>query len=277
MLTEGKSASMDPDDPDGYEDLVQVLQELPLLNGKVESIRIVSQRIFLDSKHLERRVVKRLLSLAKQASGEQRDTDEEWLDLLGLSRNPQTVWLKGPLICSVGSDKISTAVFPGGIGLSSQTIDCMTDLVCPAIRLLTIENLTSYHQWIGRHGGENDDELVIYTGGFPNRTLQKFLSKLSTAFEGTATTLKMRHWGDIDLGGIKIYKFLQANFLPELRPFRMDTAILLQNESHAAAISSDYAEQIRQALAEEQYADWHELLQFMLDRGIRLEQESIVD
>jgi hypothetical protein len=150
-------------------------------------------------------------------------------------------------------------------------------LVCPASRLLTVENLTNYHQWIGRQGGENEDELVIYTGGFPNRTLQTFLSKLFTAFEGAATTPMMRHWGDIDLGGIKIYKFLQANFLPDLRPFRMDTATLLQNESQAADISSDYAEQIRQALADEQYTDWHELLQFMLDRGIRLEQESIVD
>lgn len=277
QLSEGKSANLDLDDPGGYRDMVRTLSELPLLNGRVEPIRMFSQRVFLDSKHLERRVMKRLLSVARQALGEQRESEEEWLDLLGLARNPQTVWIDGPLRCKVGSSEIYTGQFVGGIGLSSRTIERITEMVCSARRIVTIENWTSYHQWIGRLNAGEPDALVIYTGGFPHRTLQSFLSKLSASLKGGTALPEMMHWGDIDLGGIRIFQYLKANFFPWLRPYRMDVGTLIQYRSQAAAISSDYAAQLRQALQEDNYAEWHELLRSMLELGVRLEQESIVE
>jgi len=277
QLSDGKSAYLDLDDPSGYRDLVRALWELQLLNGRVEPLRTFSQRVFLDSKHLERWVLKRLLSIVKQALGEERESEEEWLDLLGLVRNPQTVWIDGSLSCRVGGSELSTGSFIGGIGLSSRTIEGIAEMACPAKRIVTIENWTSYHQWIGRPNAGNADELVIYTGGFPHRTLQSFLSKLSVALKGTEVLPEMMHWGDIDLGGIRIYQYLKTNFFPWLRPYRMDVETLVQYRSQAAAIGSDYADQLRQALNDENYAEWHELLRSMLELGLRLEQESIVE
>lgn len=87
----------------------------------------------------------------------------------------------------------------------------------------------------------------------------------------------MVHWGDIDLGGIRIFQYLKTNFFPWLRPYRMDVDTLVHYRSQAAPIGSDYADQLRQALNDENYAEWHELLQSMLELGVRLEQESIVE
>jgi len=276
-LAQGKSSHLDVDDPEGYADLVRTLNELPLSEGKVVSVRILSQRLFQDSKHLERQVMKRLLTLTRQASGEHRETDEEWLDFLGLARNPQSVLLCGPLDFQSGGKKVCTGDFPGGLGLSGQTIESMADLSTSARRIVTIENLSSYHQWLEQHAGLNGEELVIYTGGYPQRILQTFLKKLSNSIKNVTNSPETCHWGDIDLGGIRIFEYLKAQFFQHLQPLRMDADTLLKYESRAATVSSEYASQIRQALNDPQYADWHPLLNIMLERGVRLEQESIAD
>ncbi|WP_248928628.1 Wadjet anti-phage system protein JetD domain-containing protein [Paenibacillus hamazuiensis] len=278
-LSQGKSPHLDVDDPSGYEDLVRALSELPLLEGNSVSIRLFSQRLFQDSKHLERSVLKRLLALAKMASGEQRDTEEEWLDLLGLARNPQYVWLSGPLTFQIDSRELSCEPFAGGVGLSAETVRKMTEVATTARRIVTIENLTSYHQWLEQRCDRSAEELVIYTGGYPRRLLQSFFRKLSGAVRPAGDRLmpEAYHWGDIDIGGIRIYEYVKARFIPHLQPLWMDAATLLKYEAAAAEASEEYAVQLRQALSDPQYADWRPVLEMMLEKGIRLEQEVISD
>lgn len=276
-LSQGKCSHLDIDDLEGYADLVRTLNELSLLDGKGVSLRIFSQRLFQDSKHLERQVLKRLLAITRQSSGEMRETEEEWLDFLGLARSPQTVLLSGPLLFQSEGKEISTAAFPGGVGLSAQTVESMTILSTSARRILTIENLSSFHQWLEQHADLRGEELVVYTGGYPHRALQNFLRKLSDSLLGASGGPEIYHWGDIDLGGIRIFEFLKAEFFPHLRPLRMDVETLLKYQSRAATIGAEYSAQLRQTLNDPQYSDWHPVLTVMLERGIRLEQESITD
>ncbi|HEX7066282.1 MAG TPA: Wadjet anti-phage system protein JetD domain-containing protein [Bacillales bacterium] len=276
LLAAGNTAHLELDDTDGYQDLVLLLQELPLLE-QAEPVRLVSQRLFKDSKHLERCVQRRLLSLAKQASGEERETEEEWLDYLGLVKNPQSVLISGPLTFLTSDNaKVDTRVFAGGVGLSAQTVENMRELRTDARRIVTIENLTSYHQWISRDSGRREAELVLYTGGFPHRTMQSFLRKLAMSLAADER-VEVFHWGDIDLGGIRIFEYLRDQFFPALQPMLMDVETLLRYESSAAAISPEYARNIAEALADARLARWQPVLQTMRERGIRLEQESIVE
>jgi hypothetical protein len=277
-LEQGKTAHLDPDDAEGMADLVRTLNELPLLGDRSVPIRIFSQRLFRDTKHLERHVIKRLVSLAKQASGEQLETEEEWLDWLGLTRNPQSVWLCGPLVFRTGDGRqADTDAFPGGIGLSAETIGAMTHVSTSARRILTIENWTSYHRHLEQRSVPAGEELVIYTGGYPHRVLQTFLLKLAKAADKATDPPEFFHWGDIDLGGIRIFQLLQSRFFPQLRPYRMDAETLLRYEAQAAPVSDEYADRLRQALDDPRYAPWLPVLQVMLERRIRLEQESIAE
>jgi DNA topoisomerase VI subunit A len=229
--------------------------------------------MFQDSKHLERFVLKRLLALVKQASGEQRDTDEEWLDLIGLARNPQYVYIKGHLKFRMeGGAWISLAKLKGGVGLSWHTVDQMTDLSTKAHRVITVENLTSYHQWLEQRALFDTEELVIYTGGFPHRILQHFLKSLSGVIEREGMTLQMLHWGNIDLGGIRIFQYLKSRLLPQLEPLWMDVGTLIRYERHTATITDEYASQIQNVLGDPQYISWVPVLKAMLERKIRLEQ-----
>lgn len=276
LLAAGKTAHLELDDEDGYQDLVLLLLELPLLE-QAEPIRLVSQRLFKDSKHIERCVQRRLLSLVKQASGEERDTEEEWLDYLGLVKNPQSVLISGPLTFLTSENvKVDARVFVGGIGLSAQTVENMHELHTTARRIVTIENLTSYHQWINHDAGRREAELVLYTGGFPHRTMQSFLRKLAGSL-ATDERVDVLHWGDIDLGGIRIFEYLREQFFPTLQPMLMNVETLLRYESSAAAISPAYARKLAEAMADTRLASWQPVLQIMRERGIRLEQESIVE
>ncbi|MFH5181602.1 Wadjet anti-phage system protein JetD domain-containing protein [Paenibacillus sp. TAB 01] len=275
-LLEGKASYLDLDSPSGYADLVRALLQLPKLGEKVISLRLFSQQVFQDSKHLEREVLKRLLSVVKQASAEQRETDEEWLDLIGLSRNPQYVYLCGPLRLRIKDEGwISTEKLMGGVGLSSQTIELVKDISTEAGRIITIENLASYHQWIEQREHYASEELVIYTGGFPHRLLQYFLSLLSLAIYKSDRPKFIMHWGDIDLGGIRIFEFLRNQLFPSLEPLWMNSAVLLKYEQQAAPISNEYASQIQAALHDPRYLGWTQVLQTMLECRKRLEQEGI--
>lgn len=276
-LAEGKTARLDPDDAQGAADLMRTLNELPLLGERAVPVRILSQRLFRDTKHLERQTLKRLIALAKTASGEQRETEEEWLDWLGLTRNPQSISLCGPLVFRTRDGKqVETSAFPGGLGLSGETIETITSLATSARCMLTIENWTSYHRYLEQPAVRAGEMLVIYTGGYPHRTLQSFFRKLTRVVSETHP-MDLFHWGDIDLGGIRIFEWLRSGFFPHLRPYRMDADTLLQYEAQAAPVSDEYAEQLRQALNDSCYADWFPVLEMMLERRIRLEQESIAE
>ncbi|MCH1640857.1 DUF2220 family protein [Paenibacillus timonensis] len=278
LLAEGKTSHLEVDDPEGYEDLVCVLLELPQLERSVP-IRLLSQKLFKDSKHIERNVQRRLLSLAKQASGEDRETEEEWLDFLGVAKNPQLVLVSGPLsFRTADSQKIDIGVFAGGVGLSDKTVEEMHQVETVATRIVTIENLATYHLWLEHASEHRGTELVLYTGGFPHRALQSFLRRLAEYLAAASEkNIEVYHWGDIDLGGIRIFEFLRKQFFTNLKPMLMDAETLLRYKSSAASISDEYAGKLEEALKDNRLIHWRPVLQTMLNQRIRLEQESIVE
>lgn len=71
--------------------------------------------------------------------------------------------------------------FAGGVGLSESTIASIDEIILSAECLVLIENLTSYEQWLRQQPDANT--LVIYTGGYPHKTLQGLLAKISQSLE----------------------------------------------------------------------------------------------
>jgi DNA topoisomerase VI subunit A len=69
--------------------------------------------------------------------------------------------------------------------------------------LLTIENLASFQ----RHVREiADNAVVIYTAGFPSPSLSKILQRLDEALPNEC---RFYHWGDRDVGGIRIFSHIE--------------------------------------------------------------------
>ena len=265
-LGERKSAGLDLDDPEGYARLAEVLRELPRLEDDIPK-RVLSHRLFRDTKVFERFVERRLVHLIQTRSGIEYDSDEDALESVGIVEYPRRVLVAGPLAIKCGNGAVvSLDAFPGGVGLSHDTIRELKVAHSKVKRIVLIENLTSWHQWVAERSGE--PEIVVYTGGFPNRTVQLLLRKL----HGLATVY---HWGDIDVGGIRIFEYIREHLIPDLVPLGMDVEHYLRYAGHGMAFNRNYARKIQAMLEDDRFVRWHDLLRLMESRGLRIEQESV--
>ena len=283
-LLERKPTGLDLDDLQGYQDLVQVLLALPELEENTPK-RVISQMLFQDSKRFEQGVERRLLSLLRKIYPEEFEKDDDYLDQVGIVENPKLTLVYGSLevatkIAAEDGRKsgLNLSVFPGGLGLSAASIKELSILDVPARTILLIENLTTYNEVIQRPAILPSPMLVIYTGGFPHKSTQKLLKKISTYLEETQNPLSLEtiyHWGDIDYGGIRIFEYIRGNFFPTLRPYRMDVTIYLEYVNTGLTFGEEQSWKLERLLNVPSYEAWYSVIKELLKHGKRIEQESI--
>ncbi|MFC5404309.1 Wadjet anti-phage system protein JetD domain-containing protein [Cohnella soli] len=273
-LSGRKSGGLDLDDPQRASDLASVLCALPGLDADVPK-RLFSLSMFGDTKYFERNVESSLLSLLRQHYfSEGMERDEELLESVGIVQNPAFVYVCGPLQLIVNDRATETGTLPGGIALSQETIRRIVRMeIAGAARIVTIENLTSYHQWITRHA-DRQDLLTVYTGGFPSRTAQQFFAKLSKA--AFLADIPVFHWGDMDVGGIRIFEYMRHQYFPKLTPLYMNEEIFLRYSDRGIPVSASYLAKIATLADDASYGEWAGLLRLMEHMQIRIEQENVV-
>ncbi|ETT74132.1 hypothetical protein C173_10041 [Paenibacillus sp. FSL R7-277] len=269
-----RSGGMDLNDLKSYVDAVRVLKELPSISGDIPK-RMLSMRVFGNSKYFERYVERRLLSIIKQGMGEASELGEGELDLIGIVPHPKPVLLGGCGQFTLNGKPLSLELFPDGMALYPETLKVFQWVELNAERIVMIENLSTYHQWFRVR--QPVSELVIYTGGFPHRILQSFLRRLWDELQITNASFSVFHWGDIDLGGLQIYRFLQRDCPFDIRPLFMDEGTLTQFGEAGGEHLERYCQKANDLLQNDSYANWHILLETMAKTGLRLEQEAVPD
>lgn len=284
-MAESKTAppELDADDPEAARDLVAALAALPQAEARPTLKRLFSLHVYRDSKRFEQSVEARLVGLLRRLRGLDDVGDEDVLDSVGIMRAPKPVLLAGPVRLRAAGRTIDLAGFADGTALFPETVFAVEAVEGDVDRIVTIENLTSYYLWVRhRAGGPGGDgpgrrELAVYTGGFPGRTLQRFFDALASWRD--AAGLRRRpdvwHWGDIDLGGIRIAAFLRERWFPDLVAVKMDRDTLFAHRTEATPLSSAYARRVREALDAGTFAGWRDVLGAMLELGVRLEQEVV--
>jgi len=275
QLTQNKTSNLNVKNLTIYQDVISVLNYLPNITDN-QLKRTLSQQLFLDSKHFENSVEQPLLSIIRKAYRDQFENKDEILPYFGIVKNSRFVRLKGPIEWTIDNNQCDAAPFIGGMGISATSVKEMEIKKIGADQIILIENLTSYEQWISQR--LHNKELVIYLGGFPHRTLQTFLKKVSVFLnEGTAPPTTILHWGDIDVGGIRIFHFIQSKFFSELQPLFMDKPTLLNYQNSAKAFPRNYMKHILALRTNPSFLEWLPILDCMLDMGVILEQECIAD
>jgi hypothetical protein len=274
---------IDLDDPEVLRDLVMVLLALPSIDGVVLK-RVFSQSVLHDSKRFEQAVERKLLAIYRRYGLVEYEKDEEYFDSLGIVEHPKLSRLSGPMRFRVNGVVTNVGSLPGGIGLSSETVEALEIESIDAKRIICVENLTSYYQMVQAVENASKDEvdcreptLVIYMGGFPHRSLQKFLRKVAVFLVGmeSAQTPKVYHWGDMDYGGILIFEFVKKLCFPTLLPYKMNVDTYEKYAEIGIPFSSSYAEKLEGLLQDSHYEVWHSLISAMLCKGKRVEQEGI--
>jgi len=145
----------------------------------------------------------------------------------------------------------------------------ITDLKADTI--ITIENKASYREYCSQMG---ENTLSIYLAGFPGPMKKLFLQKLYEYTEKFRPETRLLHWGDIDLGGFRIFRNMK-DVVPTLEPHLMDVETLLKHRGQCQGLSKGYDKLLKALLEDMGYDEFHGVIKVMFQENIRLEQEGI--
>jgi len=167
------------------------------------------------------------------------------------------------------SFRIAGQVIDGGwsvpwLAITQDTLAAVRDLQVQGRRLLTVENLVAFEEEV--RAGLDPDTIAVFTSGFPRILEQRFLSALVAAGVD-----RVDHWGDLDLGGLRILRVLDDLLPVPVRPFRMEPELLDRLPTKPL---TGYDRRGLKAWVADEAAPCRELAAAMLDRDRKVEQEG---
>ena len=264
----------DMDTPQDLERLCRLILSI-LTNDSECFLRQFSIRHFHDSKTAEKDIGRAVRVIA-EFSGKEELADlepEEILAEYNIYRNPSWLMMKGNVklqtLSSGSRTDIELGMFGGGLGISNQDIENICwDSAFPMEKVVTVENLTSFHQWkLEEHAAV----LCIYLGGYHNQVKRRFLQKLYTAYPNA----EYRHFGDIDCGGFRIWKgFMRKNGNSFCSPL-YGSGGLQSIFPVGAETDGTGQETLNKMMRDPFFCGQVELFARMLEKGMKVEQECV--
>ena len=260
-------------------DLTTAFSEYDRQNGEPVTMRAFSSQCYHDTKYFEREVRETFLRIACQydtglgALCEQEKLSvRDQLAYLGIYARPELYEFSGPCVIRTAKGDLNTAAMvPYGLALPSTAVDEILSIELTGIRRVTfIENKTNYDAYLVSE--RQEDELVLYHGGFLSPQKRKLFAKLEKAIPSDA---EVYFWADIDLGGFQMFCGLQC-LIPALRPMRMSETEVGRYWRNGLARPDTYLEKVRQALAEDRFPLFRGALRCILEHGVTIEQETML-
>ena len=239
-------------------------------NKKEETLRVFSAKEFGNSKTFENVYQSPVLKIIKASGKFKEDKDDQILAQFNLVRYPEVLEFKGRMKINLSNgDSFDFSSFFWGAYINSMTVEHIEKADLNVATMICIENKANYYNYIRNSGL---DEFVFFHGGFHSPQKVRFLTLLKT----NSFSLKVYHWGDIDLGGFRIFNSIKEIF-PCLIPYRMDKETLEKNIDKAIEITDEgYIEELKKLLGDKDYEVFHPVLKVMVEKKIKLEQESLI-
>ena len=233
-------------------------------NRKPCYIREFSIMHFQDSKYFEQ-IESRIVKVFRQFSHE--DLEMDTLELLaeyGIYRTPNYVYFKGDARISIGEEVVDLSLLKQGIGISGEDLSGIQFFDLSRIKkVITIENLTSFFRYWEK------DSLFIYLGGYHNRIRRTLLKMVYEIIPDA----KYYHFGDIDAGGFAILQDLREKTGIPFTSYHMDLDTLKQYRQYGKCLTETDRKRLEKIGEEKEFC---EVIGFMLEENIKLEQESII-
>lgn len=258
-------------------DLLAVMEALPALQAETP-YRVFSVRVFNDSKRLEA-IKPQLVSLARLGNPEwKRLPAEDVLRELNLVPNPTYLHLAGDWQLTLESGEIlSLGSFTPSVGFpAAQTAQLQSVRVHAACiehgrddAVLCIENLTTFHEFIRLQSVQrNTQYATICTYGNPSPATRRLLRLIPDS-------TPIYHWSDLDYGGLNILSQLRRLVRPDIQPYRMDVPTLDANYPRSRPLTASDKANLKKLLLRPELRDQRPVIQHLLKRGVKLEQEGV--
>ncbi len=253
--------------PDAAADIADAAKAIAARRGDDAQERLLrreSARIFRDSKRLEKLTPWLDLLLTGELAASGLESEHLWSSL-GLRREPQPVLVSGHGT-AILTDATAALCRPY-LGLP---VDAVRSIETRARYVLTIENLTSFHDAARAAAGR--DGLLIYTGGMPSPAWCAFFARLLTALPAGT---QVYHWGDIDEGGFRIAAHLAAIASSAGKPLLPWLMSPQDFETAPWDVEVPSAECLRKMMDWATRAGWPHIASALGRSPIRIEQEAI--
>jgi hypothetical protein len=165
--------------------------------------RTFSFRATNDTKAFDRHASRLAAVVGVQIGQPGAAPDVVWTHI-GLERFSHPVHLKGPVVVEGPTGRLIDGNAKPFASVHPELVPQLSVLKNPEA-ILTIENYASFNRQVREI---DDGSLVVYTGGFPSAGVVEVLSKVLRAVPGDIPFL---HWGDVDAGGLRIFRYLEEN------------------------------------------------------------------
>ncbi len=257
-------------DDDWNRDLLAALIALPDDAGEEIPYRVFSVRVFNDSKRFEA-LKGAIATLARRHRPEWRSLpDRDVLRELGLVANPDHLYLAGPWqLVDADGQRLSLAEFFPSVGIPSALAGSVQRVRVAAAQVVCVENLASFYELV-RYEGESTAALCLW--GNPAPSTRHLLRCLADDLPSQTPLLL---WADIDAGGLRILAQLREKVSPRFAPYRMDVATLEACAHWGQPLTAADARNLTRLRGRPSLRDMRPLIEHMLQRGIKLEQEAI--
>jgi len=261
------------DQPEMIEDLLRGLHAFfEPREGEVTK-RSLSVQLYGDSKRWGE-LEKPILQIVRRycLAGEDDTTGDALMAERGIVDNPTYIQIAGPLVFATPRGRVNLSCFYPDLGLAAEMVYQIEVVSCTASAVVTVENKTSYYHYL-RQGPA--DHLTVYLGGYHNRACGELLRKIHAYLRASSSGVPFYHWGDMDLGGFRIWRDLCEKTGIPFEPLYMDERDYLSHLHLGQPFPEDYGMKMAALLDDPSYARFHGLIRLMLDKGIRVEQEAI--
>jgi hypothetical protein len=268
-LAQNKKVEYYENDHREYENILKAVLFAEMNNNEI-FIRDASVQLYGDSKYFEKIRKKVQLLMYQYGDFEEKETV---LEECGVVKTPTYVAIKGNVILYIAGQTIDLSSFNGDLALSTKTIEDIADIKVFGNRVITIENLTTFHDY------DITDGCCIYLGGFHNKIKTMFIKELHQR----NPQKEYYHFGDIDAGGFYIYEHLIEKTGIMFQLLHMDIMTLETNRSIWKPLTMNDQKRLGkliQKLNEKEKkhsleADYRGTLQYMIDHNCKIEQEGL--
>ncbi len=244
-------------------DLNETLYVLNRLERQKEeiSIRNFSAKVLKNSKRMEA-----IVSKIEGIINEYYDSDEEEpLLRYNVYKNPTFVYLRGVGRFKINEQVVDLERLNSELILSSHHIEKLEVLDLNCEEIVTIENLTTFYEYPIKN------RCVIYLGGFHNEIRRKLLCKLYDFNK----KIRYYHSGDIDAGGFYILNHLIEDTKIPFEARNMDIDTLIEYSNYTIGLTDRDKKRIKKLLLNERLKNYYDVLNYMLDNNVKIEQENI--
>jgi hypothetical protein len=269
QLRAGKSPTpFSLDDSSWNLDLLTVLSVLSSIETETP-YRVFSVRTLNDSKRFDE-LKTAIVRLARYANSEWKTlTAEDILRELNLVNNPSYIHLSGNWqITSQNGEILSLGGFTPSVGFPAAQIETIQSVTIHADSILCIENLTSFHEFIRNNETRNAKHAILCLMGNPSPSIRSLLRLIPE-------TTPIHLWSDLDYGGFNILSQMRRYVRHQVHPYLMDISTFEARAHLSRPLTSRDARNLKQICTKPELFDVKPIIEHLIHRGLKLEQEAI--